>query len=331
MITKITTALSHINANPKTKKFKILTCPTHEGYQSNLGRLDHEFYLVSGKGIKTWDYHTRPLPQNHFFYDLDINNLRTDTQWDLILSQERFGQFPALINLSQQLGIPLIHLEHTEPVPAWPKKYREQLFAMRGNSHVFITDYNKKSWEGRPEDYVIPHGLDTDLFSNWTGTNVTGLSVVNAFPERDLFCGWNLWKEITGEIQVDLVGHNPGLSESAAGPEALAQEYRSHRFFLNTSQLSPVPLSLLEAMAAGCPVVTTAKQQIPEIVQNGVNGFISNDPEELKKYCKMLVEDYDLAKSIGAAGRKTILEKFSMDQFVSNWNKVFIETYERAR
>jgi glycosyltransferase involved in cell wall biosynthesis len=62
---------------------------------------------------------------------------------------------------------------------------------------------------------------------------------------------------------------------------------------------------------------------IPEIIENGVNGFISNDEEELKEMLVELLNNAELAKEVGEQARKTILEDFSEDRFVNEWNRVF--------
>ena len=62
---------------------------------------------------------------------------------------------------------------------------------------------------------------------------------------------------------------------------------------------------------------------IPEIIENGVNGFVSNDKEELKEMLVELLNNAELAKEVGEQARKTILEDFSEDRFVNEWNRVF--------
>tara|TARA_Y100000004_G_scaffold129626_1_gene146150 strand:- start:266 stop:481 length:216 start_codon:yes stop_codon:yes gene_type:complete len=66
---------------------------------------------------------------------------------------------------------------------------------------------------------------------------------------------------------------------------------------------------------------------IPEIIENGVNGYISNNEEDLKNYTKELLEDPSLAAKIGEAARQTVLEKFSQQKFIDNWNEVFDLAY----
>ena len=81
-----------------------------------------------------------------------------------------------------------------------------------------------------------------------------------------------------------MVGDTPGLSEPAASTEGLVATYQNSRIFLNTSTISPVPTALMEAMSCGCAVVSTATCMIPEVIEHGVNGFITNDTQEMKQY-----------------------------------------------
>ena len=119
-----------------------------------------------------------------------------------------------------------------------------------------------------------------------------------------------------------MVGDTPGLSKPASSTKELVAAYQNSKIFLNTSTISPVPTVLMEAMSCGCAVVSTATCMIPEIIENGVNGFISNNPEELKHYLVDLLNDENLAKEIGKNARKTITEKHSASKFVNRWNEV---------
>ena len=91
--------------------------------------------------------------------------------------------------------------------------------------------------------------------------------------------------------------------------------------------MSPVPTALLEAMACGCAIVTTATCMIPEIVKHGENGMISNNEDELSEYIDQLMDDEDLRNKLGKAARETIVKDFSEDKFTDKWNKIFDYAY----
>ena len=147
--------------------------------------------------------------------------------------------------------------------------------------------------------------------------------MVNDFVNRDYCCNYSGWQRITENFETRLVGKTEGLSKPAASVKELAEEYNTAQIFLNTSTISPVPTCLLEAMSCGSAVVTTATCMIPEIIENGVNGFMSNDEEELKGYIKQLLDDEDLRNKMGKAARETILTDFSESKFIDTWNNIF--------
>ena len=330
MYNPIDSRLRKINYKPQ--KLKILTVPTHEGYQTLLGETGHEFYMLQGQGIKQWDFHTRLLPKNHYLITRPFDQVYPPgLQFDLLLSQERYGGLQRFLDMGQKLQVPVLHIDHTMPPPGQNQHTIDELSKMRANAHIFITEFNKQAWSGHPEDIVIPHGIDTATFSGATCLNPAGVSVVNHFQQRDVFCGWTLWQQIAAKVPIKLLGENPGISQSINNPSVLSATLGGFRFFLNTSQWSPVPLSMLEAMAVGIPIVTTAKQEIPKIIQHGHNGFLFDTAEEAVGYCMQLISDKDLALRMGANARKTIEAQFNINKFVSSWNRIITKTYEDYR
>ena len=124
------------------------------------------------------------------------------------------------------------------------------------------------------------------------------------------------------------MGNSPGLSEAAQSIEHLRDIYNSSSIFYNTSIHSPVPTVLMEAMACGCAIVSTNNCMIPEIIEHGKNGLISNDPEELKSYLELLLDKPKMARMLGDAARKTIVERYNISRFVEDWNNLFYDTIE---
>jgi glycosyltransferase involved in cell wall biosynthesis len=149
------------------------------------------------------------------------------------------------------------------------------------------------------------------------------MSVVNDWVNRDWCCGYQIWERTVKGLPCHVVGDTPGLSVPAESLEALRKDYSESQIFVNTSTHSPIPCSLLEAMACECAVVSTATCLIPEIIENGVNGFCTNDEDEMSEYMVLLLNDSDLCRKLGQAARQTIKEKFSMNRFISEWNNVF--------
>lgn len=310
----------------------ILSFPTHERYQSNLSKTGHNFYLWQGEGIKPWRDEYCAVPRGTVLLNPNkkSNQIPENVDIDIVLSQNKFGQFEISKQIAGQLGLPLVSIEHTLPMESWGVNELNQLYNMRGDVNVFISEYSRGRWgwsEG--EALVLHHGIDSQEFSPSPEYEKEPrvLSVVNDWVNRDWCCGFNLWKEVTGfpesSLPIFVLGDTPGLSQPASSTEELINEYRKSLIFLNTSLISPVPTSLLEAMSCGCAIVSTATCMIPEIIENGKNGYISNDPKQLRSFVEKLLNDKELALEIGNNARQTVIDKFSIDSFVGNWNQIF--------
>ena len=303
----------------------ILTFPTHERYETGLAKTGHNFYAYRAEGIKDWNTNYGKIPDNYLL----LNSTKKERQvplhldFDLVLSQNKFGQFQIASQIANTLHLPLVSLEHTLPMPHWTGEVLSSIRDMRGDVNLFISEYSlsRWGWEDRNDTFVIHHGIDTELFKPSKDERENhALSVVNDWINRDWCCGFRIWQNVIKNFPHYVIGDTPGLSQPASSTEELALSYAKSRIFLNTSTISPVPTALLEAMSSGCAVVTTETCMIPEIIKNGVNGFMSNDESELREYLATLLNDEELAIKMGEQARKTILENFSEEVFVDNWN-----------
>ncbi|HVG23374.1 MAG TPA: glycosyltransferase family 4 protein [Thermoanaerobaculia bacterium] len=77
-------------------------------------------------------------------------------------------------------------------------------------------------------------------------------------------------------------------------------------------QMDGIPISLMEAMAAGKPVVASAISGIPELVQNHVSGILVDAAyaEKLADAIRTLIENPQLRERLGQAGQKTVSQSF---------------------
>jgi glycosyltransferase involved in cell wall biosynthesis len=56
------------------------------------------------------------------------------------------------------------------------------------------------------------------------------------------------------------------------------------------------------------------------VIQDGVNGFISSDPDVLVDRMKALIADPDLARALGQRARDTARARFGLDRFRAQWD-----------
>jgi glycosyltransferase involved in cell wall biosynthesis len=107
-------------------------------------------------------------------------------------------------------------------------------------------------------------------------------------------------------------------------PEILA----ASDVFLLSSTREALPLAVLEAMAAGLPVVATNVGDLPMIVKEGVTGLLVN-PDDERAFANALFEllsDANRAKELGSRGRK-LAEGFSVEAMV----RAYESLYEQCR
>jgi Glycosyltransferase len=80
------------------------------------------------------------------------------------------------------------------------------------------------------------------------------------------------------------------------------------------------PLVLLEAMSASLPIVSTFEGGIPDIVEDGVTGFLvpQKNAELLADKLELLILNPSLRKEMGCAGRKKYESQFTLEHFEKN-------------
>jgi len=85
------------------------------------------------------------------------------------------------------------------------------------------------------------------------------------------------------------------------------------------------PWVIVEAMAAGLPIITTDQGAITESVKDGVNGFIveKRNPKEIAEKIKVLIDNPDLRKKMGRESRRLYLENFTEDKMIEKLSYAF--------
>jgi glycosyltransferase involved in cell wall biosynthesis len=76
--------------------------------------------------------------------------------------------------------------------------------------------------------------------------------------------------------------------------------------------------TLIEAMACGTPVIGSNVTSLPEIIEDGVTGFLvpPNDPTSLGERIAWLLSDPSRAQEMGRRARQRVLERFTWSAVV---------------
>ena len=104
-------------------------------------------------------------------------------------------------------------------------------------------------------------------------------------------------------------------------------------FVLPSSIVEGLPVSVIEAMAAGLPVVATKVGGVHEVVEDGMTGILvpPEDPGAIAKAVLSLLADRDKAGRMGDEGREVFLEKFSSRAMVAGVEALYQDLVEKER
>lgn len=190
-------------------------------------------------------------------------------------------------------------------------------------------------------DAVIRFYKDESEFCGWVGNEPSVCTIAQAMKKRGKYCGFDIFNTITEGFP--RVVYGPGNEDTGCDGGQLSYEdlktaYRKHRVYFYTGTYpASYTLNFIEALMTGIPIVAIGDSyanlaeyimnayEIPSIIQNGVNGYYSDDPDQLKGWIKMLLEDPVKAKEIGENGRKTAIELFGKQNIKKLW-EVFYAT-----
>ena len=102
--------------------------------------------------------------------------------------------------------------------------------------------------------------------------------------------------------------------------------------FLTSSEFEGLPLALLEAMAAGVPVVATRVGGVPEVVRDPAEGALVpfGDPAALAGAVDALLADPERARAVGEAGRRRVARDFGVARMARELEEIYASTLRRA-
>jgi L-malate glycosyltransferase len=97
--------------------------------------------------------------------------------------------------------------------------------------------------------------------------------------------------------------------------------------FLLSSISEGIPLTLIEAMGAGIPIVSTDVGGIPEVIEHGTSGLLApaRDDERLASHLQSLWHDPESRTRLAEMGCQRAIERFSLDQM----HRQYVDVYEQ--
>ena len=95
--------------------------------------------------------------------------------------------------------------------------------------------------------------------------------------------------------------------------------------FVLSSDWEGNPLSVIEAMSAGLPTVSTAAGGVPELIENGTEGFVVplGDLDGLAKSMTLLLENKQMRQSMGAAAARRAMANFDVSVMIKAYQHLY--------
>lgn len=194
-------------------------------------------------------------------------------------------------------------------------------------------------------DALIRFYEDENDLKDWNGNTKRVINLTQSLKARLHNCHYNEIMQVLAGFPALVYGTgNDDLGPLNGGSlpyELIKGALRDNRVFLyGGTWPAPYTLAFIEALMTGIPVVSIGSKlaseiatvppqerfdffEIPQIIQNGKNGFVSDDINELRDDITKLLENQDLARKIGEEGRKTAIRLFGKEKIKEEWIRFF--------
>jgi glycosyltransferase involved in cell wall biosynthesis len=184
-------------------------------------------------------------------------------------------------------------------------------------------------------DYRRLYGIPPDAFvvgwvGRMTGVKDTGavLEIVRAARAQGVEAVLCMVGDGPDRVRLEQLAHEIGIARYCyfvGYQEDVAGYYRLFDAFLLPSVNEGTPVSAIEALASGTPVVANRVGGVPDVVRDGVDGFLveHGDVEGAGRKIAALAEDAKLRAKLGGAGRARVLERYAVSRLVDDVDRLY--------
>lgn len=346
-------------AKPR-KHYRILSYRWHVPHQYELYKTGHYFDLVTNiwPGFtNSWGHEQRPMPPNARFVDGKKIDFRNYDFALLHFDENALAYQNTNGILDQYWGAPFRWFRENCPLPQVAICHgTPQFYGQYNNPHVDASIVGKVIEESRLEliEYtknilvicnsyqahrewqfknskVIWQGFDPCEFNEIDNCSNGILSLGKAMHERPHYRGLAPYEKAISHVSNDHIPRPFKVKEPQSQIDLdryaklkyqnYIESVRGYSIYFNPTIRSPMPRSRGEAMMCGLTTVSLNNHDVDLFIKNGVNGFYSDDPNELGETLNFLIKNPSISKSIGKAGRRMASDVFNNDRYINEWQK----------
>jgi glycosyltransferase involved in cell wall biosynthesis len=280
---------------------------------------------------------------------------------DIVHSHRYKENILAYLSTRTGKGIRLISTQHGMPEYAGPDRngkyrllqklnfllqsntFRRMVVVSRDMERTFVNAY------GFPEKKIAVIRNGTEIPQSPPPKKDPGAfrigSMGRLFPVKDFALMVEIAGEVrkeTGAIRFELAGDGPEMGRirelverNRLGTTFLLlgflddppEFYRGLDLYLNTSRHEGIPMSVLDAMSNGIPVVAPDAGGFREMVSDGIEGYLveGRDPKAFAGRCLRLYRDPSLREAMGSAARAKARNEFSNERMAREYHQLYVE------
>ena len=154
------------------------------------------------------------------------------------------------------------------------------------------------------------------------------LEIVRAARERGIDAVLCMVGDGPDRERLEQLAHDLGIARSTyfvGYQEEVAGYYRLFDAFLLPSVNEGTPVSAIEALASGTPVVATRVGGVPDVVRDGIDGFLvePGDTDAAAERLAELAGDPALRARLGTSGSAYVRARYSVDRLVDDVDRLY--------
>lgn len=257
---------------------------------------------------------------------------------DLVILQrpEEIDRAEAWLRRRPGRDLPAIYVEHNTPkgdVPntRHPMADRDDLLI------AHVTGFNQIFWDtGATRTTVVDHGIVAPTVS-YTGELDRLAVVINEPIRRGRVTGTDLLPQFAEIAPLDVFGMGvAGLADHLGLPadrltshddvpqHRMHAELARRRAYLHLCRWTSLGLSLIEAMAIGMPIVALATTEAVMAVPPEA-GALATRTDTLLDAARRFIAEPATARQAGAAARTAARDRYGLDRFLADWDRLLEE------
>jgi 1,2-diacylglycerol 3-alpha-glucosyltransferase len=274
------------------------------------------------------------IGEHHTFYDHYLKHIHFEYGWTKHFSWKittgYYNRCDLVVSPSKSLADSLVDSGLKKPVRVIPNSIDTELFSpiseeekikykkKYGINGLSIVYMGRISYEKSIDKVILSFEkiLKKDEFKD------TKLVIIGDGPEKD-----NL-KALAKKLNIEKNIIWTGVLRN----EELAKTMACNDVFITASKSENMPLSVLEAMACGLPVIAVSENGLQEIIKDNYNGYLckADDTDEMAEKIGNLLENVNRQKQFSVASRKLAMN-YSKDKIMELFEDCYRATINKFK